>query len=160
MPKIVDHDAYREELISRAAEYFSEHGYTAASMRKMGVYLGISKSALYHYFPSKEELFLACTGFVMSRAEEDFVIPGDLPADVKIEKLLNIMRANFGSEITIMVEYMRGRSKDEIANDKAMQVAMNVYERSVAAIVGEEKARETLSKLLGTLLLEYMSGQI
>ncbi len=160
MPKIVDHEAYKEYLVSRAARYFTEHGYTASSMRKIGAYLGVSKSALYHYFPSKESLFLACTEFVMSKAEADFTIPGDDPVETKIEKLTDIMRIDFGSEIVIMVEYMRGKSKEEIANDKAMKVAVDTYTRSVAAIVGEENARGTLARILGTLLWEYMCGEI
>ena len=66
MPKIVDHDAYREELVAQAVKYFSDHGYAGASMRKIADHLGVSKSAIYHYFPSKADLFLACTKHMMS----------------------------------------------------------------------------------------------
>ncbi|WP_281558310.1 TetR/AcrR family transcriptional regulator [Thalassomonas sp. RHCl1] len=160
MPKIVNHEAYREDLVSRAASYFAEYGYTATSMRKIGDHLGVSKSALYHYFPNKESLFLACTEFMMTRAESDFSIPGDDPVESKIEKLTEIMRRDFGSEISIMVDYMRGKNKAEIANDKAMKIALEVYERSVSAIVGKEETQATLAKILGTLFLEYMRGEI
>ncbi|GDY27645.1 hypothetical protein AHAT_35350 [Agarivorans sp. Toyoura001] len=160
MPKIVNHEAYREDLVSRAASYFAEHGYTASSMRKIGTHLGVSKSALYHYFPNKESLFLACTEFMMTRAGSDFCILGDHPVETKIEKLTEIMRRDFGSEISIMVDYMRGKSKEEIANDKAMKVALEVYESSVLAIVSKEEARDTLAKIFGTLFLEYMRGEI
>lgn len=160
MPKIVDHEAHRESLVSRAANYFAEHGYTATSMRKVGAYLGVSKGALYHYFPNKESLFLACTEFVMMRAESDFTIEGDFSDEIKVEQLTEIMRTDFGSEISIMVEYMRGKSKEEITNDKAMNVALMTYERSVSAIVGEELAQDTLAKIFGTLFLEYMRGEI
>ena len=34
-------------------------------MRGVAQHLGVSKSALYHYFPTKEALFLACTQQVM-----------------------------------------------------------------------------------------------
>ena len=66
MPKIVDHQAHSQHLAQRAAGYFSDHGYAGTSMRAVAQHLGLSKSALYHYFPSKEDLFLACTKQVMA----------------------------------------------------------------------------------------------
>ena len=65
MPKIVDHDAYRRELVEKATQLFSGHGFSGLGMRQIANELGISKSALYHYFPSKELLFSACTEYVV-----------------------------------------------------------------------------------------------
>ncbi len=65
MPKIVDREAYRSELIAKAVDIFSEHGLNGLGMRGIAEALGVSKSALYHYFSSKEELFTACTEFVL-----------------------------------------------------------------------------------------------
>ena len=73
MPKIVDHEAHSVDLARRAVRYFSDHGYAGTSMRKVAAYLGLSKSALYHYFPTKESLFLACTRQVMARFDADQV---------------------------------------------------------------------------------------
>ena len=42
-------------------------------MRKVAAYLGLSKSALYHYFPTKEHLFLACTRQVMGGLDRTFI---------------------------------------------------------------------------------------
>lgn len=160
MPKIIDHAVHKKDLITRAAMYFSEQGYTGASMRKIAAYLGISKGALYHYFPSKEALFLACTEQVMARIEEDYVIPGNASQATKIERLTDVMRRDFGAELVLIIEYMRGKSKEEIAADKAMQTSLGTYYKSVEAIVGAKKANETLALILGKLLLEYMSGDI
>ena len=160
MPKVVDHEAYKIELTSAASKYFSEQGYHGASMRKVAEYLGVSKSALYHYFSSKEALFLACTEFVMVRAQQDFITENDAPEAVRIEQLIDIMRPDFGSEMMLMVDYMRGKTKKQVAEDNAMALALETYRKSVAAIVGEERVEETLSAILGQILLEYMSGKI
>ncbi len=57
MPKLVDHNAYREELLSRVFELFALHGYRGVTMRSIAKHLGVSTGKLYHYFPTKEALF-------------------------------------------------------------------------------------------------------
>lgn len=57
MPKVVDHDAYRHELLSRCLELFSNKGYDTLTMRQIAESLDVSTGTLYHYFPSKESLF-------------------------------------------------------------------------------------------------------
>jgi predicted transcriptional regulator len=59
MPKNVDHDAYRLELAQKAARLFSKQGFAGLGMRSIAKELGISKSALNHYFPTKKGLLLA-----------------------------------------------------------------------------------------------------
>lgn len=160
MPKVVDHDAYKLELTSRAANYFSEQGYHGASMRKVAEYLGVSKSALYHYFPSKEDLFLACTELVMGKASLDFATAAEDSESERLEQLKALMRPDFGSELMLMMEYMRNKTKDQVAEDSAMKLALDTYRKSVTPIVGEDRTEDTLYNLLGQLLWEYMSGQI
>lgn len=58
MPKIVDHDLYRQELLSKCFDLFAEKGYGSITMRQISQGLGVSTGTLYHYFPSKKELFL------------------------------------------------------------------------------------------------------
>lgn len=57
MPKIVDHEQYRQELLSKCFDLFAEKGYAAITMRQLAQGLGVSTGTLYHYFPSKEALF-------------------------------------------------------------------------------------------------------
>ncbi|MGF1489125.1 MAG: TetR/AcrR family transcriptional regulator [Prochloraceae cyanobacterium] len=57
MPKIVDHDRYRKELLMKSFDLFAEKGYGSASMRQIAQGIGVSTGTLYHYFPSKEVLF-------------------------------------------------------------------------------------------------------
>ncbi|GAB5483368.1 MAG: hypothetical protein Pars92KO_31250 [Parasphingorhabdus sp.] len=160
MPKIVDHDAYREDLANRAAAYFAEYSYTGASLRKITEYLGISKSAFYHYFPNKQALFLASTKQVMRKTQVDFTTTGKGSEKAKIQQLTDAMRSEFGSEMSIVFDYLRDKTKEEVAEDEAMQIALDTYRASAEAIVGADRANETLAKIMGTLLLEYMSGTI
>jgi AcrR family transcriptional regulator len=57
MPKIVDHDLYRKELLSKCFDLFAQKGYASITMREIAKELRVSTGTLYHYFPSKEALF-------------------------------------------------------------------------------------------------------
>lgn len=59
MPKIVNHREYRSQLLEKSASTFSRHNYADVSMRDIAKDIGVSTGTLYHYFPSKEELFCA-----------------------------------------------------------------------------------------------------
>lgn len=58
MPKIVDRDQYRKELLEKSFDLFAEKGYASITMREIAQGLDVSTGTLYHYFPSKEALFL------------------------------------------------------------------------------------------------------
>jgi AcrR family transcriptional regulator len=55
-------DERRRQLLQSATELFATHGYDELSMAKLAREAGISKPLLYHYFPSKRDLFEAVLG--------------------------------------------------------------------------------------------------
>lgn len=46
----------REQVLAAAVQLFNEQGYDATSVADVATRLGLTKSALYHHFASKEEL--------------------------------------------------------------------------------------------------------
>lgn len=155
MPKIVDHQSYREDLARRAAGLFSEYGYSGLGMRAIAEGLGISKSALYHYFPSKRDLFLACTAVVTAPPAA-----GELPKE-PVEALLALsaaLRPDFGAEMSLLFDYLRGMRPDEIAADPAMRLSLEAFRAQIATIAGEAHADALLALLTGALLLDHFSG--
>ncbi len=56
MPKIINHDEYRQKLLEKSFNFVSHKGYANITMRDIAAELGISSGALYHYFPSKESM--------------------------------------------------------------------------------------------------------
>ncbi len=65
MPKVVDHDAYRDELLSRCFWVFAKYGYDKMTMRKIAGVLKVSTGTLYHYFPNKQAIIKALFDWVM-----------------------------------------------------------------------------------------------
>lgn len=158
MPKIIDREKYMNDLATRAAGFFSKHGYAGVGMRGVADHLGMSKSALYHYFPTKEALFLACTKSTMSRMSGT-TFDAATSEDVQLQMLVSSMRADFGAEMALVFDYLRGKSPEQIASDEAMQLSLSAYLKTVELIVGPERAAKTLSDIMGGLLLDYLSGE-
>jgi AcrR family transcriptional regulator len=50
----------REMLLKTAAHLFLERGFRQTSMNDLAKLLGISKPALYYYFPNKDEILVSC----------------------------------------------------------------------------------------------------
>jgi AcrR family transcriptional regulator len=60
-------DERRRQVVEAGSKIFAEHAFEEISMRQIAEAAGISKPLLYHYFPSKLELFKAA---VAERASE------------------------------------------------------------------------------------------
>ena len=55
-PIAKDHREKRSAILKQAAVYFADHGYDRASVNGVAGACGISKSLIYHYYDSKEQL--------------------------------------------------------------------------------------------------------
>ena len=63
----LENDERRRRLLELGAELFTRHAYDEISMAQIAREAGISKALLYHYFPSKQDYFVAT---LASGAEE------------------------------------------------------------------------------------------
>lgn len=163
MPKIVDHEEYRRTIVEKATPVFSSHGFSGLGMRQIAQELGMSKSALYHYFPSKDELFAACTEFVVER--DGALVEADMTAATTREKTAVLMEVfgeierGFQGEAFLLLDYMRGKSHREVARDKNMKLANKRYLEMIAAIVGKADAAKVLTFMLGALMQRLLDGR-
>lgn len=65
MPKIVDHDARRQELARALWQVIRRDGIDTVSVRSVAAEAGVSAGSLRHYFPTQAELI----GFAMELVE-------------------------------------------------------------------------------------------
>ena len=55
----LENDERRRRLLELGAQLFTQHAYDEISMAQIAREAGISKALLYHYFPSKQDYFVA-----------------------------------------------------------------------------------------------------
>jgi AcrR family transcriptional regulator len=70
MPKVVDHEARRDEISGVVAGLIAGGGLEAATIREIARNSGYSKGVVEHYFDNKEELISAALAWANRRYEE------------------------------------------------------------------------------------------
>jgi AcrR family transcriptional regulator len=131
MPKIVDRQQYRKQLLQQSFELFAEIGYGNITMRQLAQKLGVSTGTLYHYFPSKEAMFLQ---LVAEQTQQDIAtflsrasaIPPDIRSRVRaILDFVSENREYFTQQTIVSLDYCqqyRNRSQEPQADPIFEQV--------------------------------------
>jgi AcrR family transcriptional regulator len=126
-------DERRAQLLELSTELFAKHSFAELSMSRIAREAGISKALLYHYFPSKQDLFLATLGEaaaeVSRRTEPDPSLP---PA----QALANSLDA-----------FLAWVDENELAYRKLLESAGSVPE--VGALITEVRDRTSARILEG-----------
>jgi AcrR family transcriptional regulator len=77
-------------MLAVIVEAFNDHGYDATSLGIIAQRLGLSKSAVYHHFSSKEEMLELALEKALGSLQEVFDAPeaAEGPADLRIRHVL------------------------------------------------------------------------
>jgi len=106
MPRIVDHDQQRAELLAGSFALFAERGYGVVTMRALSRELGVSTGSLYHYFDGKPAMFrqmlLARVALDVEDARAE--IPDDLAGAERLAALRSYMerRIDYLRQLVLM----------------------------------------------------------
>lgn len=78
MPKISDERKAerRDQILGGARRCFAEHGYEGATVARLEEAIGLSRGAIFNYFPSKEDLFVELAVRDTERMSEVFLEHG------------------------------------------------------------------------------------
>lgn len=66
-----DFEQRREAIVDKAAELFAKSGFNGASIADLAIACETSKSLLYHYYPSKEDVLYAVMASHIDQLVED-----------------------------------------------------------------------------------------
>ena len=117
MPKIVDHDVYREEMLEKCFHFFSRKGYSKVTMREIADEIGISTGTLYHYFSTKENILGELIAWAGEKNVSDY-ISRITPADSIRQRFKLIVdfwkeNGNFYQNIMLLTIDMQRNSSSE-----------------------------------------------
>ena len=76
MPKIVDHEKRREEIVQAAREVVLESGSAGLTLRRLAQQMGVANGALRLYFSTKSEVIEALFQDAVARTRADLVARG------------------------------------------------------------------------------------
>jgi len=118
MPKVVNHEHYRQELLSGAFEAFAARGYAAVTMQELAKALGVSTGTLYHYFPNKKALFFSLVKHIGQHdlaGAEMLLKKATTPAE-RLEAYLEFVQRNesyFINQLLLVADFYQQREAGE-----------------------------------------------
>ena len=126
MPKIVDHEQYRKELLWKSFDLFAQKGYASITMREIAKEVGVSTGTLYHYFPNKEALFLQLVEEQTGKDISDFLSEaGDAKSlSERIKTLINFFAKDedyFIKQFLLWTDFYQQQERSEILNNRTLQ---------------------------------------
>lgn len=112
MPKIVDHERFREELLEKYFNLFAKRGYLNPTMREVAEELGVSTGTLYHYFPTKASLLEQLFNLASRRDSSAVLSQFDdhTPLDTRLKTFFDYVRDNeiyFRDIVLLTVDFYR-----------------------------------------------------
>lgn len=165
MPKIVDHDAYRDTLAAACFPLFAENGYAATSMRQLARALSVSTGTLYHYFPDKSailsHMFEAVVREDVARFDE-LVMP-DAPLELRVAATLGFVRASRGhlrDVLRLALEVHRHEPAER--SHEQVRGAMFRYRTELGRALGvtdDLTARAVFSLVVGELVHDLLDPE-
>jgi len=166
----------REQILDSAAILFAERGYANADTQKLADDLEISKGTIFHYFPTKRELFAASIERALKQLGDCVDAAASL-ADDPLDKLVAAMAAYLGYfdsrpevvELLILERaefkdrkssYFDRKDKEAECDDRWRDVIGGLVAAGRFRDVNVERVRDVLGDVLyGTIFSNRMSGR-
>jgi AcrR family transcriptional regulator len=157
LPKIVDHDARRVEILSQCFALFAERGYTALTMREIATHLEVSTGTLYHYFDGKLHLFESMFAWIGERDASDAAIeiPPELDLATRSQLLVHYLIArsdHMTQVIKVAIDFQRQHPEESA---QIFNMILSSYRSAIAnqlGLQGDLRVNTLLSLILGALI--------
>ena len=164
MPKIVDSDQYRKELLRKAFDLLAEKGYAKVTTRQLSSELGISTGALYHYFPSKKALF---EQLVDEMGQQDVLALQEQVAGaqtlagriVRLGQFLIDNEAYFVKQTAIWTDFCLTTDAEEVSSNAVLKRVDERYQGAIAQALDlqDPSLAQFIFTLVNGVLLEQVS---
>jgi AcrR family transcriptional regulator len=165
MPKVSDsHRAgRRRQILAGARRAFARHGYEGATVARLEQATGLSRGAIFNYFPDKWSIFYAL-------AEEDNDRLGRLWLEEGYGSVLSFLASEDPDWLGVYLELIRQlrtqpelreqwvRRSPELSKEIELRITEMQQSRELRDDVGSSEIASFLSLLLDGIALQVMSG--
>jgi AcrR family transcriptional regulator len=164
MPKLVDHDVRREELVRAAWRVIAERGIDELTIREIAREAGYSSGVLAHYFENKDDLLAHASRLSHEQIYRRYEAEVDTPrgADALHEVLLDNLALDEQRELETRIEMsfwarsLRNASLSAIQHEKSRHLRgliKELVERSQAeGAIDPARSPEQVVELLAALI--------
>ncbi len=131
----LDVDERRRQLLEAGARVFTERSYDDASMAEVARAAGISKGLLYHYFPSKRDLFVATLEAAAAELQQITEPDPSLPVAEQLVSALDAYLAWIDEHSDSYEKLMESASGSDDVRSYMAQVRAGTVERMLQGVV-------------------------
>ncbi|MDD0859340.1 TetR/AcrR family transcriptional regulator [Arthrobacter alpinus] len=134
----------QQSVLRIAVEVFNKHGYEATSMGILAENLGISKSAIYHHVPSKEDLLRLALEQALGGLEAVLRLDGATSgaADARLEFVLRGTIGVLVERLPFVTLLLRLRGNTEMERDALAR--RRTFDRTITSLVSAAQQDGTL----------------
>ncbi|SEE98588.1 DNA-binding transcriptional regulator, AcrR family [Arthrobacter alpinus] len=127
----------QQSVLRIAVDVFNRHGYEATSMGILAENLGISKSAIYHHVPSKEELLRLALEEALGGLEEVLTLDGATSgaAQARLEFVLRGTMAVLVQRLPFVTLLLRLRGNTEMERQALSR--RRTFDKTIAGLVSD-----------------------
>jgi AcrR family transcriptional regulator len=131
----LDVDERRRQLLDAAARVFTERSYEEASMAEVARAAGISKGLLYHYFPSKRDLFVATLEAGAAELQQITQPNPELPVSFQLVTVLDAYLTWIEDHADSYMKLLDSASGSDDVGSYMAQVRAGTVERMLEVLV-------------------------
>jgi len=151
----------RDQVLTVAVTLFNEQGYDATSVADLASRLGLTKSALYHHFDSKEQLLALALDEALDRLEGVLDAP-DAAEGTAVERLGAVLRGAVRvlvDKLPYVTLLLRVRGNSDV--ERAALERRRAFDHRVTALVVEaQRAGEVRSDVEGAVATRLLFGMV
>jgi AcrR family transcriptional regulator len=139
----LDNDERRRRVLELGAELFTRHAFDEISMAQIAREAGISKALLYHYFPSKQDYFVATLASGAEELRRRVEPDPDLPALEALSASLDAYLAWIGENADAYAKLMQSAATVPDVRDLVEGIRGATVDRILAGIGADQPAART-----------------
>jgi AcrR family transcriptional regulator len=165
MPKIIDSEEYRKELLHKCFDLFARRGYVSVTTRQISKELGISTGAMYHYFSSKQVLFEQLVeeiSYQDVRLFKSLTEEGTLSERIEqLGQLLVQHEEHFVKQAVIWTDFYQHHALADINNNPVFQQIDQRYQEAMEQLLnlGDPKLARFVWTLINGILIEQVESE-
>lgn len=149
----------RRQLLDSGADLFARHSFEEISMRQIAQAAGVSKALLYHYFPSKIELFKAAVAEKAAELQELIEPSGEGSAAEQLAHSLDAYLAWIEANAESWSKLMQSAATLPEARELVEGFRQRTMDLVLAELTGGRKPRPALRSAINGWL-GYMDAAI
>ncbi len=143
MPKIVNHDERKREIVNSALNLFSRQGYHSASFGDIASASGLSRTNVYNYFKNKDEIFHYAVEELLdtlSMSIESIIRQQDLSLAQKLQKIYQVYEFGEGKYTSIILDLALRLKREDTTTAETLDDATKSLRRKIEMLFAGERA--------------------